>query len=449
MSQCRTDRQYPGAPCRTNLRSVLLVCLYWLCSVSASVTAAEPVMAQLAKDSAWTGEAVSLVITLYSPGPFSGTAAFDLPELPQTVLMRGGSPLVGSESIDGETFFTQRHELTVYTQRSGTIEIPAFRVRFSGKKTFTSPAEPIEGVTPRLSFESKRPPGTDQLGFVLTATSMQVTQSWSPDGVDTLHAGDVIERRIKRIATGTTAMMIAPISSVASEGVRVYDVEPVVQDRSERGDSSAERSDTVKYQFERPGTFTLADTTIAWWDADAGELKREILRGKTIRVVGNHVASQARLEPGRKSRVTGLYMTSAVTLCIGISLIWKLIPTWTAPPRHSEAAAAGRLLAACRDNDVNRAYAALLRWKRIVSSGAIDQLQKEVIDGTSFSHEQQRLARRLFGQDEAAAPWTGEQLASAFTQTRCAFLDQRQVGIPLRSSLPALNPYDFKQRQVR
>lgn len=43
-----------------------------------------------------------------------------------------------------------------------------------------------------------------------------------------------------------------------------------MQDRSERGDSSAERSDTVKYQFERPGTFTLADTTIVWWDADAG-----------------------------------------------------------------------------------------------------------------------------------------------------------------------------------
>ncbi|MCS7467363.1 BatD family protein [Stieleria sp. ICT_E10.1] len=406
-------------------------------------------MAQLAEDSAWTGEAVSLVITLYSPGPFSGTAAFDLPELPQTVLMRGGSPLVGSESIDGETLFTQRHELTVYTQRSGTIEIPAFRVRFSGKKTFTSSAEPIEGVTPRLTFESKRPPGTDRLGFVLTASSMQVTQSWSPDAVDTLSAGDVIERRIKRIATGTTAMMIAPISSVAPEGVRVYDADPVVQDRSERGDSSAERSDTVKYQFERPGTFTLADTTIVWWDADAGELKREILDGKTIRVVGNHDASQARLEPGRQSNLTGLYMTSAVTLCIGIALMWKWIPTWTVPRGHPEAVAAERLLAACRDNDANRAYAALLRWKRMVSSGAIDQHQQEVIDGTSFSREQERLARRLFGEDESADPWTGKQLASAFTQTRRALVDQRHGGIPLRSPLPALNPFDSNQRQLR
>ena len=62
--------------------------------------AAEVVQAKLGKDAAWTGEAVPLIVTLYSPGPFSGTAAFDLPELPLTVSVKSGNPLVGTEHVD-------------------------------------------------------------------------------------------------------------------------------------------------------------------------------------------------------------------------------------------------------------------------------------------------------------------------------------------------------------
>ena len=77
--------------------------------------AAEVVRAKLGKDTAWTGEAVPLIVTLYSPGPFSGTASFELPELPRTTFVRAGNPLVGSEQIDDESYFTQRHEFTIYT----------------------------------------------------------------------------------------------------------------------------------------------------------------------------------------------------------------------------------------------------------------------------------------------------------------------------------------------
>lgn len=104
--------------------------------------AAEVVRAELGEDTAWTGEAVPLLVTLYSPGPFSGTPAFDLPELPLTVFVKSGNPLVGTEQVDGESYFTQRHEFALYTQCVGEIVVPAFRVRFAGKKTFTSAPEP-------------------------------------------------------------------------------------------------------------------------------------------------------------------------------------------------------------------------------------------------------------------------------------------------------------------
>ena len=171
-----------------------------------NASAFDAVRAELEKDSAWTGEAVPLVLTLYSPGPFDGTAAFDWPDLPRTAFVRLGGPVVGSEEIDGESYITQRHEITVYTQRTGEIVIPPFPVRFSGKKTFTSDPEPVEATTAELRFESKRPPGTESMGVVISATEMEIRQSWNPqpDAIEQITAGDVIERTIFRTAQGTT-----------------------------------------------------------------------------------------------------------------------------------------------------------------------------------------------------------------------------------------------------
>ena len=129
----------------------VMTLLFLSCSVS---QAFEPVQAELGKEVAWTGEAVPLIITIYSPGPFSGTAAFDLPELPQTVAVKVGNPVVGSEDVDGESYLTQRHVFHLYTQQSGQVAIPSFRVRFSGKRTFTSDAEAMEGETPDLRWRS-------------------------------------------------------------------------------------------------------------------------------------------------------------------------------------------------------------------------------------------------------------------------------------------------------
>ena len=65
------------------IRPWVMLCCICLPSVSA---AAEIVRAEIGKETAWTGEAVPLIVTLYSPGPFSGTASFDLPRLPRTVI---------------------------------------------------------------------------------------------------------------------------------------------------------------------------------------------------------------------------------------------------------------------------------------------------------------------------------------------------------------------------
>jgi hypothetical protein len=408
-------------------------------SVSA---AAEVVRAELGKDTAWMGEAVPLSVTLYSPGPFSGTASFELPVLPKTAFVRAGNPVVGSEQVGAKRYFTQRHEFAVYTQRAGEIAIPAFRVHFAGKKTFTSAAEPMEGLTRELRFESRRPPGTEHLGMVVAAKNMEVTQTWQPGTSGPVHPGDVIARTISRRADGTTAMLFPPVSIAAPAGVRCYSTDPVVQDVTERGASRAERSETIKYQFERSGTLQLPGISVMWWDPDAGELKSVTLPGKVVEVRNAAVVQESVVSPTRMSRrslAVLLVATGLVVWLIGGTAM-RLVATLQSRRRNPAVLAARQVLAACRTNAAAEAYAALLQWKRTVSLGEVSFSGLLPPDAAAeFEHEWKALSRHVFAAGPSGSSWCGQRLARGFLRVRRSLSHSYRAG-SADVDLPALNP---------
>lgn len=410
-------------------------------TVSAAEPIAEPVVAKLGKTSAWTGQPVPILVTLYSPGPFSGVASFDLPELPQTLVVGGGRPVVGSESVDGETVFTQQHELTLYTQRSGSIEIPAFEVRFSGKESFTSDAIPMSGRTKPLTFESKRPPAAEgdsenEPGFVLSVQSMEVTQRWSPAEADLVDAGDVVRRTIERTATGTTAMMISPIEINVPDGVRIYPSDPMVDDRSERGVSSAHRSETIKYQFERAGTFTLPDVKLVWWNTDSEEREEEVLPGRTVNVRAVVATSEKASSREAESASPVGYLALLVGLAIVAALCRAVVRFLGNRPPDLEKEAARNVVQACRSNQPKQAYAAVLHWNQIRSDGHQSATQMDTDE--ELEQELRSLRRVLYSADQATRSWTGGKLEEAFSRFRARSTHEQRVKMRAED-LPELN----------
>lgn len=432
-----------------NWQSVLRCMGVLLFAVCLSVSAAaEVVSAKLGEDEVWTGQAVPLIVTLYSPGPFSGTASFDFPELPRTTFVRLGNPLVGNEKIGDASYFTQRHEFAIYTQRAGEIVIPAFGVRFAGKKTFLSAAEPVEGFTQELSFRSTRPPGTEKLGVVVVARNMELSQTWQPDAIGHVQAGDVIARTISRRATGTTAMMFPPVAIETPAGVRSYATGPIVQDSSERSTSLAMRSETIKYQFERAGTFQLPDISVAWWDPDTRELKRESLPGRLVDVQ-NEVLIAETLAPTPSSFWP--FVLGSLTIGMSAWLIAKSVTTLLSvqQTRRSdpEVAAASRLLRACRANVATEAYAAVLQWNRAVAGrlGVTSPSERLPPDAAAeFNDEWNVLSRYVFGDSNSSSAWSGRRLSKVFVHVRRSLGQHRWGGGVGKATadveLPTLNP---------
>jgi hypothetical protein len=413
------------------------------CIAPASAWAAGIVRGELDQASAWTGEGVPLVITLYSRGPFASAPVFDLPRLPRSAIVKAGNPLVGSEDVDGESYFTQRHEFMVYTQSTGEIVLPPIRVRFEAKDSLEGEEHPVEGRTPELHFTSRRPPGTEALGAVVATTDMEILQEWTPAEPGRLKPGDVIERKVIRRASRTTAMMLPELSTRAPAGVRLYAGPPVVRDLLERGEFIAERTDTLKYQFERSGHYELPPLSFSWWDPETQSLRRQDIEGREVRVGG----ALASLVPGAmRNRSPALQLGIVASLALLALIVGRSVANlrrrWQARERSPERLAASAVKAACRVDDARGAYSALIRWYGIMMRG--DSAAR--LDGASIGpeamalrEEANALAARNFGPASAGPGWDGSRLWSVFQRLRRRL--RRSAGINAsRPRLPPLNP---------
>ena len=380
------------------------------------------------------GEQVAVSVTLFSPGPFSGTAAFDLPEIPGVYFLKSGSPLVGSEEVEGESWFTQLHELTVFSQREGEVVIPPIRVRYEGKRSFTGKPEPFAGSTPELRFTSKRPPGLEDAVVVVVASEMEIEQKWSSGEGAELQAGDAVVRTITREAGATSAMMLPPADASSPDGVAAYAGNPEVLDKSERGESLASRTDTITYQFTRGGSFTVPDLTFTWWDPGSESVRSRALEGRTFKVAS--APGVGAEDPAKAGNGWKQVLIVLVAILVLAWLLWKPVAVVTARiRRHLEAPerlAAKRVVSACRRNDASGAHAALLHWRRVSGAGQSDQSE---LDNTL--HE---LARICFGREPEPFQWKGADLLRTFKRARANWRARSEDRSHDSPTLPNLNP---------
>ncbi|MGE9270276.1 MAG: hypothetical protein ACQKBU_05680 [Verrucomicrobiales bacterium] len=357
-------------------------------------------------ESAWMGQQVRFVVTLFSPGPFTGTAVFQIPEMQDTVISKVGSPVVGSEVDGGQTWMTQRHEFDLFTQQVGGVEIPSFKVSFESKDGFLGDSIARQGETDSLQFVSKRPPGTEAWPFVVTSSSLEVSEAWSEEDGATLEAGELVTRSIRRTATDTSAMFLDPFRADSMPGVRVYGADPQIDETSQRGVTEVSRTDAIRYQFSDGGSYEFPEIRYSWWDPLKEELQTVHLEGR---------AFTAKLpplppEPIRWKRLFGGMLVAGLFFWgafrggkVGARQIKRRWSAWYNRPSN---VAARKLRKACRRDDAKAAYTSLLAWK-----GAVGMREEFP---APLNAEVEALSCRLFGRVGSLGDWKGKSLQVAF-----------------------------------
>ncbi len=247
-----------------------------------------------------------------------------------------------------------------------------------------------------------------------------------------------------RRATETSAMMFAPIQLSPIDDVRIYPGEPTVQDHEQRGADTAQRKDTFKYQFAKPGQYVVPDLSIVWWDTTAEKLQHETLAGVAITVHNAPLSADAAAELSHRYRRGLVVLVVLITLAVWLTRrpLRRMVTRWWAWRREPSHLAARQLLAACRMHDAPAACMALTAWKQTSGFAREDSCRAKHVSTSlvnEFQKESAELLRRVYGGTQSQAAWRGDRLAVAFHRIQSAMVADVETHEATRS-LPRLNP---------
>jgi hypothetical protein len=429
-----------------------LAAVGWLATPAGAEPPARARASVAVKGDVWVGQRVNLAVELLTPGYFANAPAFDLPPVSGVVLLPPeGRPVVGSETVDGTTYTTQRHELAVYAQRAGRVEIPGFPVRFESSPAFGKPALEQRVTTPAVTFTAKMPPGAEGLSTVITTDELTVKETWEPQpGKGPARLGAAFTRTIVVEAHEVPGMVLPAFRFDPLDGIGVYPRPPVVEDRTGRGGLTGRRVETVTYVCERAGTFTLPALVLTWWDPAEGKLKRAELPEQTLAVTAAPPGPVVQSTPDPRGRWVRVIGSLAAVLAVGV-VTWRFGPSawdWWKQRRQAAAESESAYFAAferaCRSDDAQATQRALLAWlDRFLRDDPAPRAASLAVrsNDPELAAQLAALEDTVWGRRSSPGrAWSPSQLGPRVRAARSRLRRGTRAGYAGKGILPPLNP---------
>jgi hypothetical protein len=271
----------------------------------------------------WVGQATTLVVEILVPGYFASAAHFNLPDPAGVILLPPQDHPIVSNETEGDTVFSvQRHELHAWPMRAGEPVIPSFSIGISFKRNpLDAEGQPFTLSTEAIPLMVELPPGAENLGTVISARNLKVTENWQPEpGADPVVAGTTFTRSITFNAPDVPGMLFPVFPAEPIDGLGVY-AKQQLQDRSERGDFIGQRRDEVTYICQHPGQFTVPAAQFTWFDLDSQQLRTETFPLQTFDVIVN----PAMASPEAGSTSAALPRTESVSKIVLVFVMLGLL----------------------------------------------------------------------------------------------------------------------------
>lgn len=207
----------------------------------------------------------------------------------------------GSKRINGQTWATQTHEITLYPSVSGTYRIEPINVDIS-INTEHDGIVSGELSTQESSFTIDLPKALEGIENFIVSPQVTLIVDGQFDEEKNYAVGEAITQTITITADDTPAMMIKPINLVANnlgatdltpddkstdnkvasnkttlDGISIYHKPAQVFDKSNRGTLLGTRVESFTYIFEKPGHYVIDEQVIYWWNSQSNTLERLLI----------------------------------------------------------------------------------------------------------------------------------------------------------------------------
>ena len=343
-----------------------------------------------------------------------------------------------TRKIDGRDWQIIRYPLALYPQTADRLQIPPIDVRFTTSARFGSEEKAFEFKTDPLELTVNLPPGAKPGELIVTTTSFELEHDWQP-ATGALKTGDAVTLTVKRSADDISAMLLPPLPVFQADGLAAYPQAPDVNDKTDRGDLTGERIDSITWVVEQAGDYEIPGIRFQWWDPDRRELKQQIVPGMSLDIPPVAAADA----------VTATNSTWPLKLLIAVITALLAFTLWLLFRRKSheqhpdnEKTTYTRLTNACKNHQAGQVYAAIHAWLEYLPLVATNRPRPLTLNEFAGLCDDQQLATDL---DElqkaliASSPdWQGDELLNSLQRIRRRI--NRRKPSPAEAHLAPLNP---------
>jgi hypothetical protein len=393
----------------------------------------------------WAGQQITVNLDLKTTGFSFSDSHFNLPEVSGGFLMQTDTTTIKlNENVNGQSWQIIRYPLAFYPQTSGQLEIPPIDVRFTTSAGFGSVEKAFEFQTEALTLEIKLPPGVTEGALLVTTSAFELDHDWQPL-TTSARTGDAFTLKVTRRADDISAMLLPPLPVFRTDGLAAYPQPPGVNDKTNRGDLTGERRDTIIWVAEKPGAYEIPGIRFQWWDPSSQELKQQIVPGLSLEVIASPAdavqADTAAGTAGESPRVQRTILSTLALILVAI-LWWRFGHNARKKAPDNEKTTFAGLQRACKSNQAGQTYTALYAWLECTAVSSSVTRKPTTLNAFTLPWSDQKLVMELDELQKAVASrddtWTGRALADSLRHLR------RKIGRPgiskSRICLEPLNP---------
>ena len=321
------------------------------------------------------------------------------------------------------------------------MQIPPIDVRFTTSAGFGSEERAFEFKTDPLELTVSLPPGAKPGELIVTTTSFELEHDWQP-ATGAANIGDAVTLTVNRRAGDISAMLLPPLPVFQADGLAAYPQAPDVNDKTDRGDLTGERIDSITWVVEQAGEYEIPGIRFQWWDPDRRELKQQIIPGLSLDIPpvaaddGGDCNEFLLASEVVDSGDHGLRLRLSAGCISGVNLTIK--------SRKMRRTTFTRLANACKNNQAGQAYTAIHAWLEylpLVATSHPRTLTLNEFAGlcddrlNQLATDLDKLQKALI----ASSPdWQGGELLSSLQCIRRRI--NRQKPSPAEAYLAPLNP---------
>ena len=350
-------------------------------------------------------------------------------------------------TVDGRPWLVHEIRYAIFPEQSGTLEIPA--QSFSAQESLPrrslfdmNRGRQVRRRTEPLTIEVMPRPESYPASTWLPARSLNVEESWSTPP-EQLRAGESSTRTIRIRGEGLQGAQLPPILFPATEGLKYYPDQPVINDTEVSSGLLGTRQDSAALVPTRAGTWDIPEIRIPWWDTETGEVRYAVIPGRKISVAAAETAadSSAGVMP---DVAAGQATVPAAPVGGGDALPWQILSAVTgigwlltlgwllwsrrrstgtegdgAAGNPSEHRAFKQLQAACASGSAVHARQAMIAWAAtLLPESRVVSLNQaaEALGDEALTAELDKLNATLYS--SSGDPWNGDPLAACVKRLR-------------------------------